>query len=328
MAEQKSLWKPIRSYFYAAFILAGLIELCAHYIQSRGAVRENEWLEARKALEQAVEPSDLVLVAPDWADPLARKYFGGELLNIERAAFTDVSVFPRAIEVSMRGQHRAELAGFALQKEIESGPFTLRILSNPTYQPRLDQLLAHVGTPNMRVTRVDYAGQGSAGGKMEIDCPFVKTDVQSGGLGFGAPHPAKHYECPKGGMAGISILTDLDYNPRHCLLIFPPGGKSKIQIRMDAFRFGKKLHGSHGVYVHSERLLKFPPIALSLSSGEAAIGKIVHADGEGWTQFQLETPALEGQTASLSLEIESPVGLSTGGYDGAWRQYCFALDTR
>ncbi len=320
--------KFIRSYWFIFLALAGTIELCAHYAQTRGAVTEAEWAAAREALEPMVEPSDLVLMAPAWADPLARKYFGEAIFNLDRIAFSDVSAFPRAIEISMRGQKRAELSAFKLRQEIKSGPFTLSVLENPSYEKRLDQVLAHVGTANMHLMRLDNAAPGAPIQRIENDCPFVTRAIQSGGLGFGAPHPAKHYECPKGGLAGISILTDLDYNPRHCLLIFPPGGKSKIQIRLDAFHFGKKLHGSHGVYVHSERLLKFEPITLAISSNQAPLGKISHIDGEGWKGFQIETAALEGQTAELSLEIESPTGLSTGGYDGAWRQYCFVLDAR
>lgn len=320
--------KLLRSYWFIFLAAAGAIELFAHYAQTRGAVTEAEWMAARETLQSALKPEDLVLIAPAWADPLARLYFGADIMNIDRIAFTDLTVFPRAVEVSMRGEHRPELAGFVLQQELERGPFQFRILSNPSYQPRADQLLSHVGSPEMHVMRIDGKGRDHPNDRIEQECPFVTKPVQSGGLGFGAPHPAKRYECPKGGLAGISILTDLDYNPRHCLLIFPPGHASRIQIRLDAFRFGKTLHGTHGVYVHSERLLKFPPIVLHVSGQEAPIGKIVHKDGEGWTHFQMDTAAMAGQVAPLSLEIESPVGVATGGYDGMWRQYCFVLDSR
>ena len=64
-------------------------------------------------MEKRAKPDDLVAFAPRWVDPIGREELGKDLATVDREAYADVSRFPRAIEVSIRGKHLEDLEGWA-----------------------------------------------------------------------------------------------------------------------------------------------------------------------------------------------------------------------
>jgi hypothetical protein len=68
------------------------------------------------------------------------------------------------------------------------------------------------------------------------------------------------------------------------------------------------------------RLTQCAPVSIAFHSGSTSIGKLVHRDGEGWKNFELDTSDLDGKSAELVAEITSS--------SRERRQYCFEADTR
>jgi hypothetical protein len=307
------LLKLLKKWGFALVPFAGLLELTAHLVQTtEGVVPAAEWKAARDVVAKKVRPTDLVVFAPAWTDPLGREYFGKDLATLEREARPDETRFPRAIEVSIRGKHRAELAGWRLIERERVGAFTIGTYDNPAPAKLFDDLLAHASPQAMSVTRVD--------GGHETACPWQHGVTQSGGLGFGPPVPGDKFACPGGGFIGVSVLHALDHSPRRCFFAPPSGGGSSLRVRFLGVTFGGVIHGHHGLQAEAERMKNGPPVTLTFSVGGRPIGTVVHNDGMGWAGFELPTPELSGQNGDLVAEIAS-----TGGNR---RHYCFEADTR
>ncbi len=297
-----------------AFVLVpavGVLELVAHLWQTSAAVApESDWSAAREVVKGKAKPEDLVLFAPTWADAVGRQTFGDEIATLDREAFPDVTRFPRAFEVSIRGKHRDELAGWREVGRDRVGAVTITTLENPAPVKILDDLVRHVNPQGMVAQRTD--------GPRESDCAYQQGGGQAAGLGFGMAVPDARFACPGGGFVGVSVLEPIDYLPRKCIYAAPIGGGTILRIRFANVAFGRALHGHHGLYSEHER--GGSPVALLFKAGDKTLGRVVHNDGDGWKGFELDTRDLEGKRGELVAEITAS--------NGARRQYCFEADTR
>ncbi len=292
--------------------MIGLVELVLHVQQTHAAPTTEDWKAAKADVEKNVEPADLVTFAPRWVDPIGRMTFGSELANEEREAYPDVSRFPRAFEVSIRGEHNPDLADWKQTGRSSFGGVTVTTLENPHPVVLVDDLLRHVGQPDMHVLMVE--------GGAEHECSFVHATALSGALGSGPATPANRYACAGGTNVGITILADLDYVPRRCIFAPPPGGNTFIRLRFDGLTFGKAIHGHHAISVHQERDLRGAPVTLAFQVGDRTLGKLVHRDGDGWKNFELPTDDLAGTKGTLTVDV--------GAASGEGRLYCFEADLR
>lgn len=299
-----------RRWAFALVPVIGVWELGAHLVQTRSVVSAEEWTQARAAVESEWKPGDLVVFAPEWADPLGREYFGPTLAGTHEEARPDESRYPRAFEVSIRGKHAPELAGWPQRERRKVGPVTITLLENPSPARVLDDLVTHATPDRARVFRLD--GRGSA------ECGWTRGGATAGGLGSGPAIPGERFACPGGTFVGESVIFESSYHPRRCLYT-PPGGSGAVtRIVFNDVAFGTALHGHVGLQYESERG-GGPEIALTFRAGNQVLGKIVHRDGDGWKSFELGTGELEGKRGELVAEVASA---------GAGRQYCFEADTR
>lgn len=276
-------------------------------MQTHSATPDADWNAARDYVGAQAKPEDLVAFAPRWVDPVGREHFGPRIATVEREARPDETRFPRALEVSIRGEHLAAFDGWRRAGEKRFGAVTVTTWENPSPAHVLDDLVSLVDPQHLRVTRGD------------AECSFVHGAAQSGSLGYGPATPGDHFACPGGGSVSASVVADLDYLPHRCIFA-PPPGNAPLRLRFSAVHFGHSLHGHHALYVEAERDRKGAPVTISFKSGDTDLGSVVHRDGDGWKPFELDTSALAGQSAELVAEISSP--------GGERRLYCFEADTR
>ena len=275
-----------------------------------GVVPEADWRAAREVVKQKAQPSDLIVFAPTWTDPLGRKFLKDDLATLEREARPDESRFPRAIELSIRGKHRAELAGWRSVGKEKVGAITITTLENPAPVKVKDDLVTHANAQGMTVQRID--------GARESDCPYQAAGTRTGGLGFGLAIPNERFNCQAGGFLAVSVLQPIDHSARKCLYAPPQGGGSLLRVRFANVAFGKSLHGHHGIHWHQER--GGSPVSLLWKAEGKNLGRVVHNDGDGWKGFELDTADLDGKKGELVAEISSA--------NAATRMYCFEADTR
>ena len=303
-----------RKWAFLAVPAVGVLELGMHVWQTTlGVVPEADWKAAREVVTKKAQPSDLIVFAPTWTDPLGREFLKDDLATLEREARPDESRFPRAIELSIRGKHRAELAGWRSVGKEKVGAITITTLENPAPVTLSDDLLAHAALGSMSVERVD--------GDRASPCPWSRGAPQAGSLGAGPTIPGDTFVCPGGGFLGVSVIFAMDNTPRRCFFAPPLGGPSVMRVRFANVLFGQVLHGHHALAQFAERSRTGTPITLLFRAEGQSLGKVVHQDGDGWKPFELDTRDLAGKRGELIAEITTSSG-------GGQRHYCFEADTR
>jgi hypothetical protein len=298
----------VRRFAFLAIPAIALLELGAHLVQTHTVVTDAQWLAARDAVRTLARPADLVVMAPYWTDPLGRELFKDDILSIAREARPDATRFPRAVEVSIRGQHDSELANWKVESTKKVGPITLTVRDNPSYTPVLDDLVDHVAPGKMAV---------SANGN---ECRFEHTRVETGPLGFGPAIPADRFVCPGGGLIAATVMQPADYRPHRCLFAPPLGGGKTLRVRFLDVTFGDTLHGHAGLDWDSTAHAEEPPVTLVWKVGDRVLARISAGNKDGWKPFALDTRELKGTKGELVAEVSS--GSSRN------RLYCFEADTR
>jgi hypothetical protein len=303
----RELQRHLKRWAFALVPAIGLVELGAHAVQVRSVAREADWTAAREFVASQAKPEDLVTFAPRWVDPIGRERFGPQLATIEREAPADVTQYPRAFEVSVRGAHVADLARWRRSDKRRFGDVTVTTLENPEPRHVLDDLVSLVNPQRLRVWRGDS------------ECSFGRASPQSGGLGFGPGVPADRFGCAGGGFVAVSVVADLDYWPHRCIYAPPPGG-TPLRLRFQDVHLGHTLRGHHALYVEAERGRTGAPVTLTFRVGDSVVGTVVHRDGDGWKPFEFDTSDRAGSVVELVAEI--------GAASGDRRMYCFQADTQ
>lgn len=291
----------------------GLCELGAHAYFSRRGPREGDWAAIRAPVEALRQPGDLVIVAPAWADPHARRALGDALMPLRDAARPDETRYAAAIEISALGQRAPELAGWREVAREERGDLRIRRLENPA-----PARVVFDFTDELRPPRADVRGTDPP-----VSCPWnPHARVVAGGLGGHPTFPAERFECPAGAFfhAGVTVIADEEFRPRRCIWAHPLQ-RGELVIRYQGVPLGRVIRGHAGMYWMIEREQQGAPVTLTVRVDGEQVGAATHRDGEGWTAFELPLGAHAGAAAAeVELAVSSP--------DFRHRHYCFEADTR
>lgn len=301
-----SLFRERAGWLLCAVPLVGLAELALHAKQTGpDVVPESDWAAAREVVKADLKPDDLVLFEPFWADPIGRELFGGEIMTMKRAGFSDVRRFHRTYEVSIRGFHAEDLATWKPLKEEKTGHVTVRLLENPEFSPVLEDLVDLVTPDRLAVSAAD------------APCAFQRGATAGGStvVPQGLLTPADKFVCA-GGHVGVAVLHALDHHPHLCIYATPM--TSTLTLRFKDVAFGTRLVGHSGVQWVDERTPTPEKIQLLFSAFDHTIAPVFHKVGVGWTGFELPTDDLAGKKGDLVVEIEP----------SKERQFCFEATTR
>jgi hypothetical protein len=323
--------------FLLALPLVGLAELGAHFWFAKRPPGFEEWATIREPVAAFAEVSAPVVVAPRWAEPLARQALGDERMPLSQVARADTSRFERAVELSILGQRAPELAGWVEEARETHGKFVLRRLKNPAYRPVVTDFVELARPPSAEVFMADPRGSegetrppeegGPGGGKRPASpreaCrwnPHAK--VMSGGLGGNPTFPAERFECPAGPFfnVGVTVIADEEFLPRRCLWSHPPKS-GELVTRFADVALGNTIEGHSGLYWMIERERKGAPVVLSVRVDGDEIGKVEHRDGDGFSRFEL---ALGAHAKSPHATVE--FGVSSPNY--LHRHFCFEATSR
>jgi hypothetical protein len=293
--------------------IAGLAELFAFVHDAQSAPRLSEWQALRGEVAALKRPADLVLVAPEWADPLARAAFGDALLPISDLARPDVSAYPRAIEVDELNATADEVKSWSVREERRVGRFRIRVRQNPAPAKVLFSFLNEARPPVLSVT--DVAQDGAR------PCAFTTHATSSaGGLHGHLAFPRERFNC--GGeefFVGVTILDDQAYRPRRCLWAHPHG-RDSLRLSFANVPIGREIYGFAGLSYFLFRDGAHGPTRLTARVKGEQVGQYVHRDEWGWHGFRFDTTRFAGQSADVELEVKSD--------DPSDRQFCFYADTR
>ena len=214
-----------------------MAELGAHQYFAHRAPAPAEWQAARPALLSLRQNDELVVVAPYWAEPMARYAFGTEVFPVAQVARPDATAFPRAIEVSILGERSPELASWRLVQEREQGRFRLRVLENPDPRSVRFDFWSGLGPAQTEVSVEDPTGK-------HVCSYTTQAAGSTGGLHGHIAFPQARFQCQGSQevFVGQTIVDDQDYRPRRCLWAHPPR-RAVLVVRYASVPLGRVVRG-------------------------------------------------------------------------------------
>jgi len=311
-------WPPRVRRLHLLWLLVpalGLLELGLHVAFSRRAPGIEAWRSLAGVALALKRPGEPVVVAPEWAEPLARLALGDRIFPLAELARADDRSVPRVLEIAELGARAPRVSGWPVVSETRNGPFVLRVLQNPSPLHARYRFVDHVRPGELTVALVR--------GDVEKSCEFTDhARAVAGGLHGQVAAPSERFQCPGGEalFVGVTVIDDQGYRPRRCIWADPPA-QGALRLRFTAVPLGTRLRGFAGRSYFLYRDGGSAKVALTVSSGPTQLGVVRHADapgGEtGWLGFDLATGALAGQTADVDFEIRA---------DGFQKNFCFAVE--
>jgi hypothetical protein len=304
----------LAKYAVLAIPVIGLAELVAHFYFSHRAPTKAEWDEVRPLVASWYQPGEVVVVAPEWAEPMARWSFGDSLMPTRDVARPDATGYQRALEVAAMGSHSKELDGWKVVRETKRGRFALRELSNPSAPVVTYDFLDHVDPESADVRIVQ--------GNNQTPCPFTTTaTVESPGLGGPSTYPASRFACPGQPtyvFIGLTIIEDDRFRPRRCIWSHPPPAGAEMVVRFKDVPLGNEIRGHTGMrmVVVREGVSR---VMFDVIVGGQSIGRAVHENEGYWKPFQFPLGASAGKRADVEFRV-------TAAQSGS--PVCFEADSR
>jgi hypothetical protein len=108
----------------AAIVVVALWEVWAACTDATSAPGDDDWRRAADYVRAQVQPGDLIVFTPEWADPIGRMMLGDKLA-IADAARMDAAKYARIWELSIRGARAPETAGL-VPAAVTDGGVTVR----------------------------------------------------------------------------------------------------------------------------------------------------------------------------------------------------------
>ncbi len=274
-----------------------------------------DWEQLRAPIAEMRQAGELVVVAPYWAEPQARRVLGDDAMPLEHVARPDTERFTQAIEISILGQD-SEVSGWKLIDEQRVGAFRLRRFDNPNPDPPKLDLVDWVDS--------EHAWVASMRNKKDVQpCSWTdKAKVSNGALHGHPTFPKERFNCTRGGdwhFVGVTAIEDQNYRPRRCIWAHPAPGR-KTAVRFKNVPLGSKIVGYGGLSYFLERDGKGAPIKLQLRVAGKKIDTWTHDDGEGWKRFEFSTEQYAGQNADVEFRVYSK--------SAHHREFCFQADVR
>ncbi len=300
--------------FLLAVPLVGLGELASHFYFANKPPGFAEWGPIKERVTTFAPPSAPIIVAPRWAEPMARKALGDAQFPLEHVARADMTRFERAVEISILGEHAPELSGWAEETRLAQGKFLFRLVRNPNYQKVVTNFVDAAHPPFAEVFLTEP----------RETCRYnAHAKPMSGGLGGNPTFAPQRFECPGGVFfnVGATVIADEEFAPRRCLWSHPPK-QGEVVTRFTQVKLGTAILGHSGLYWMVERERKGANITLTVRVDGDEIGKVVHTDGQGWAGFQLPLGPTHENKPNATVEF----GVSSPNYRD--RHFCFEATSR
>ena len=313
--EGGSRWDLLRV-LLAAMVGVGLVELMGFGIVQERRVLPSDWEAAAARVRELAGPEDGIVVAPDWATPVAYAALGDEMTT-RRAAPADLASFERVFEISARGFRHRDLRGRREEETERIGRLTLRRYDlGPS--PVVYDLVDHV-----RHAEVSLVPLGSDGERGEAQsCPFTEGRPGRGGLGAGPLMPAARHACVRARpwvYVGETVLEDLDLRPRRCVWQHPEAG-AEVVAAFDDVPLDTRLVLHAGLYYEHERMREHGPFVLRVRAEGREVGLMTHRDGDGWKRIEASLPGAEGERGRVEIAVHAD--------NPHLRSVCWAADLR
>ncbi|MDH3623895.1 MAG: hypothetical protein OEQ49_08465 [Myxococcales bacterium] len=284
-----------------------VFELVADTVIRARVPTDASWEDATAFVRERFEPTDRVVAAPRWIDPLVRSYLG-DLFSLSSASVGDLAGVRRVWEVGIRGAtSRREPP--ALEESF--GGVRVRMWPVTTDEVLFD-FVEGIGR-----AKVDLLTERGA-----QPCPWIHAKVEGGGLGHGPLPPPDRFVCDPGRpwlWVGPTVVADLDLQPRRCVWQHP-AGREPVRATFRDVPLGDKLVVQGGLDYNNERTAGNIAVRLRVFIDGRLAGEMRHQDRDGWSRLEIDTARLNGSVRQV--RIETIAAKSHG------RTFCWSASTR
>lgn len=294
--------------------LVGVVELGLHFWFAKRPPAFEEWASVREPVAGFAEASAPVVVAPRWAEPMARMALGDERMPLAHVARADTGRFERVVELSILGEQAPDVAGWVEEAREQHGKFLLRRMKNPRYRPVVVDFVERARPPGAEVWLTE---------PREVCRWNGHAKPVSGGLGGNPTFAPERFECAAAGPffnVGVTVIADEEFVARRCLWSHPPKS-GEIVTRFADVALGDAIEGHSGLYWMVEREGRGAPVVLKVRVDGEEIGQVEHLDGQGFAPFTLALGA-HARAAHAAVEF----GVSSPNY--LHRHFCFEAISR
>ena len=294
---------------WALVLVAALatFELLAHPAIRAAIPADESWEEASAFVRARFEPSDHIVAAPAWVDPIVRHELG-DLLSLRAAALPDEAGVGRVWEVGIR---RATTRDEAPALEHNFGGVRVRMW--PVQSPEiLFDFVARIADARVELE----TDEGTR------PCPWTSARPSPGGLERGPMAPAQRFVCDpkrKWLWVGPTVLADLELQPRRCIWQHP-AGEAPLRTIFEDVPLGRRLAVRGGIDYQIARHRAHAPVTLRVWIDDEIVAEWIHRDGDGWSGLDIDTSRLEGSSATVRFETTTTEPFA--------RLFCFSASTQ
>lgn len=291
MIDREALKKHLPGVVGAAVLCLALYETAVAMWAPRGTPTDSDWKAASAAVRADLRSGDLLVAAPEWADPVMRLHLG-DLMSVAMAARMDDATYGRVWELSQRGARAREGHGrLALEKNF--GPLRLRRWERPAAQPIFNFVEA------WRQARVLRQSPSAT-----VPCALQPDRHQCPDIAFNWVKPA---------------LMEMDFSLRQALYAQPVAGAAVV-IEYEDVPMGQQLTIATGLHNVWLRKAGQGRVTLQVEVGGQRVGEVVTHNRSAWQPTTFDTRAFAGQRQIVRFSITSDEPFS--------RHFGFAAEAR
>lgn len=295
--------RSLGAWAWVGIAALALFELVAHPLFVRATPDDASWEEAAAFVRERAEPSDHIVAAPGWTEPIVRLLLG-DLQTLRSAAPPDLAGVERVWEVGIRG---ATTRPRAPSLERQFGAVRVRMWSVTSATLDYD-FVEHLEDATVELELEDGVR----------DCPWSHGKPDRGGLERGPMRPADRFICDRRRTwlwVGPTILTDLGLRPRRCIWQHPAGTRP-VRARFPDVPLHGTLVVHGGVDYQASRERRGAPVTLHVYVDDHLAGELVAHDGGGWSELTIELGSDAHRVGEVRFESTTP--------DPAARLFCYA----
>ncbi|HEY6728376.1 MAG TPA: hypothetical protein VI197_30405 [Polyangiaceae bacterium] len=295
--------------------LVALFELGAHLWISGRASSPAEWAAVAAPIHKLAAPGSVLVVAPGWAEPLARHVLGDDFWPVADLARMDERGVPRVVEISLFGATDPATARWPAERQLHEGAFRLTSRKNPHYEPALFRLVDAVARAEPSVFRLRGGARSACSWEQNLA-------PRTGGLHGQVAFPSARYVCGSGleEFVGVTLIDDEQFEPRRCVWIHAPRAGAQW-LTLEDVALGHRIEGYAGSSYFLMRDETHAPVSLEVFVDGRSAGRIEYRDPRGWARFAFTKPASAGQRGRLEFKLSVPEGAKG-------RSLCVAAETR